>query len=307
MKKVNLIGKILCIGLILALVFNACKKEENDAPVQKAGGAVVVWNGATDRAFAVNIKAVQNKDKTNASGVKITSNSHSETFPGIYFIWDWKQPDNGYLKVSASIFDQYCSFVLTSKEANTFWDFKIELTQLQRATMKTADNCYVFFIPRAQNNKNINMVFLDESSFVEHIPCECCGRCILCDPCPKCDVCGECLECCACEFTIDDINLTNFNWNHSQSNQQGGNPGVNSFIINNTEYKKAPAGNELSSVPTTTLPFNWWVLTNYTELGNKDVRYEIVLSYRGEKYLMVVLVDNWGGNRDDVPASFIKL
>jgi len=290
---------------MLALVFNACKKEESEAPVQKAGGqSAVVWNGAVDRALAVNIGAVQNNLKANASGEKISSNSHNAKFPGIFFIWDSKHSDNGYLKVSAEMFDQYCSFVLTSKESNTFWDFKIELTRWQRTEMKTADNCYVFFVPRAQNNKNINMVFLDESTFIEHIPCECCGRCILCDPCEKCEVCGECLVCCTCDFEV--IALTNFNWNHSQSNQQGGNPGVNSFKINGTEYKKAPAGDELKVIPNT-LSYNWWVLTNYTVVADKEVVYEIVLAYRGVKYQLVVYVYNWGGNENTVEHTLTAI
>ena len=292
---------------MLALLFNACKKDETDnTPKPSKAGDEIVWNGATDRALAVNIGAVQNKLRANASGIKITSNAHNAEFPGLYFIWDAKQPDNGYLKVSAEIFDRYCSFVLTSKEGNTYWDFKVELTKWQRTEMKTADNCYVFFIPRAQNNKNINMVFIDESSYIEHIPCECCGRCILCDPCPKCEVCGECLECCDCDITIDNTTLTNFNWNHSQSNMQGGNPGVNSFKINNTVYKKAPAGNELTSIPHT-LSYNWWVLTGYTEVSDKDVVYEIVLAYRGIKYQLIVNVHNWGGNEDVVDYTLYAI
>ena len=123
------------------------------------GISPIVWNGETDRAFAVNVEAVQNTTRKNASGIKITSNARSDNFPGIYFIWDSKQKDNGYLKVSAGIFTVLESFVLTSKEANTYWDF---LISPQLGQQETDDNCFVFFIPKANNNKNINMVYIEE-------------------------------------------------------------------------------------------------------------------------------------------------
>ena len=122
----------------------------------------IVWNGAADKAVAANIDAVQNTTRNNASGIKITSNAHSADFPGIYFIWSSKQKDNGYLKVEAGVFDQYESFTLTAKESNTYWDFDIAPADGQQ---KTADDCYVFYIPKVYNNKNINMVFLEK--FVE--------------------------------------------------------------------------------------------------------------------------------------------
>ena len=291
--------KLLTVALGLVVVFGACKKEDREL-AQKNG--TVVWNSKLDRPFATNIDVVQNDSRKNASGEKITSNSHNAKFPGIFFIWDAKHQDNGYLKVAASMFDEYCSFVLTSKEANTFWDFKIQPVKGQQ---KTADNCYVFFIPRAQNNKNINMVFIDESTFVKHIPCECCGQCTLCDPCfdaCKCPVCKEC-EC----ICVDGApKLTNFNWNHSQSNDKGGNPGVNSFKINNIKYQKAPAGEEVKSL--NELKKNGqWVLTNYTEVSNKIVVYEITLLYGGKKYELVVTVYNWGGNENEVEHTLNEI
>jgi hypothetical protein len=150
----------------LALVFSACNKDFIDETevnglkdeVGLKAGAVsqVVWKGESDKAVAVNITEKQS-DRKNASGSKITSNAHSADFPGIYFIWDSKQKDNGYLKVAADVFDLYEGFTLTSKESNTFWDFNI---QVQPGQQKTDDNCYVFFIPKVYNNKNINMVFI---------------------------------------------------------------------------------------------------------------------------------------------------
>jgi len=146
--------------MAIALVFNACKKEDDNNSGSKGFNAkpqsTIVWNGEVDRAVAADILAVPST-RTNASGPKITSNAHSADFPGIYFIWDKKQKDQGYLKVAAEVFDVYEGFTLTSKESNTYWDFNI---QVQAGQQMTADNCYVFFIPKVYDNKNINMVFV---------------------------------------------------------------------------------------------------------------------------------------------------
>ncbi|MCL2736492.1 MAG: hypothetical protein FWD75_07665 [Propionibacteriaceae bacterium] len=118
----------------------------------------IVWNGATDKAVAASIVDTPSA-RTNASGVKITSNAHSAAFPGIYFIWDSKQKDNGYLKVSASVFDTFDSFTLTTKESNVYRDFVISV---QAGQQLTSDDCYVFYIPKVVGNKNINMVFISD-------------------------------------------------------------------------------------------------------------------------------------------------
>ncbi|MCL2117869.1 MAG: hypothetical protein FWH27_05515, partial [Planctomycetaceae bacterium] len=135
---------------LIALVVNAFAAN----PVSE-----VKWYGASDRAVAVNIGFKENDSRKNASGPKITSNAHSKDFPGIYFIWDSKQSDNGYLKVNAAVFDIYESFTLTSKESNKYFDFVIAPIDGQ---VSTADGCYVFYIPKVYNNKNINMVFIGE-------------------------------------------------------------------------------------------------------------------------------------------------
>ena|GEM_PF-1453001 len=124
----------------------------------------LTWNGADDRAVSVDIDATAST-RENASGAKITSNAHSADFPGIYFVWDAKQKDAGYLKVDAAVFDQYDSFTLTIKESNTYWDFVIAP---QPGQQLTDDGCYVFFIPKVFGNKNINMVFV--SSWVAKTP-----------------------------------------------------------------------------------------------------------------------------------------
>jgi len=121
-----------------------------------ASNGTIVWNGASDKGVAVNIDNTPS-NRTNASGPKITSNAHSADFPDIYFIWDSKQKDSGYLKVAAAVFDTFDSFTLTTKTSNTYTDFVITL---QDGQVKTADGCYVFYIKEVANNKNINMVFV---------------------------------------------------------------------------------------------------------------------------------------------------
>ena len=147
--------KLLTLVMALAMVFAVAVPAGVASAVSD-----VTWQGQSDRDVAVNVDAVQNATRKNASGAKITSNAHSADFPGIYFIWDSKQKDDGYLKVDAGVFkDGYSSFVLTAKESNTYWDFTIAL---QPGQQKTADDCYVFFVPKVFDNKNINMVFVSE-------------------------------------------------------------------------------------------------------------------------------------------------
>jgi len=144
--------KILSLILVLAVVLGP-------AGVALAGPAkscAEKWN-ADDKNVAANIGWTDNTTRKDASGDKITSNAHSADFPGIYFIWDSKQKDNGYLKVAASVFEKYEYFVLTSKESNKYFDFTVA-PEVNQGT--TGDGCYVFYIPKVYNNKNINMVFI---------------------------------------------------------------------------------------------------------------------------------------------------
>ena len=149
-------------ALLFAVAVNAYAANDKKAV------SGLTWNGDADKAVAANIDAVKNDSRKNASGPKITSNAHSADFPGIYFIWDSKQKDNGYLKVDAKKFENFGYFILTAKESNTYWDFIIdpernaygEITQL-----KTEDDCYVFYIQKACGNKNINMVFVGDAEY----------------------------------------------------------------------------------------------------------------------------------------------
>ena len=161
---------LILFAIAFGFALGACTLEPEAEPVlgsdmeregkQPVSG--IVWNGASDVAVAVNIGATAS-DRKNASGAKITSNAHSADFPGIYFIWDSKQKDHGYLKVSADVFDVYNGFILTAKMTNEYWDFRIEVQYGQKMT---SDGCYVFFIPKLleKDSKgklfNINMVFI---------------------------------------------------------------------------------------------------------------------------------------------------
>jgi hypothetical protein len=211
--------KFINFSLVVALafVFSACSDDLVDVNEAEEGGVKFAlfagtdcdvparpYVAATDKGFAANIEAVQNNTRKNASGEKITSNAHSAKYPGIFFIWDSKQKDNGYLVVSKCVFDYYDSFVLTSKEANTYWDFPIKVQEDQEAI----NGAYIFFIPRAQNNKNINMVFVTEW---KNAPPP--------SGCPigeKCDGCGECD--CVCE---EDGELCFTYFEHESGGQYG--------------------------------------------------------------------------------------
>ncbi|MGG0656936.1 LamG-like jellyroll fold domain-containing protein [Rummeliibacillus pycnus] len=144
--------RILSITLVLSMIFGMLSP---NVDAEKDTASAITWNTSDkDVAKEIGYKA---STRTNASGDKIPSNASSTDFPGIYFIWDSKQKDNGYLKVSADVFKKYDSFVLTSKESDTYWDFKIKVQDGQKMTN---DGCYVFFIPKVYDNKNINMVFI---------------------------------------------------------------------------------------------------------------------------------------------------
>ena len=129
----------------------------------------LVWNGAADKAVALTIDGFKNTTRTKASGASIASNANSAAFPGIFFIYDAKQGDSGYLKVNAELFKKYISFTITTKEANNYFDFVIKPEQNQAVT---ADGCFVFYIPKVSGNKNINMVFIEDTVLApfEQIP-----------------------------------------------------------------------------------------------------------------------------------------
>ena len=132
MKK---IGVKLIISAFLVFCLASCdnttdfssdafNQKHNDLPNIPFSGIIelkpVIWNSILDIPISFEIEALQNTNRKNASGPKITSHAHNDSFPGINLIWDYRQNDSGYLKVAAGIFELFESFTLTSKEANTY-------------------------------------------------------------------------------------------------------------------------------------------------------------------------------------------
>ena len=158
MKKV-LTGLLVltAIGLMLVACMNPINNLGGGVKTTGSGnnGGPVVLNETDKIAVAIIVPTVSGR--TNASGKDISSNAQGAAVPGMYFFWDPKQKDNGYLKVEATMFLKYDSFVLTTKEANKYWDFLIKLQDNQA---KTDDGYYVFYIPKQE--KNINGVWISD-------------------------------------------------------------------------------------------------------------------------------------------------
>ena len=158
MKKI-LIG-LLVLAAIGSIILVACLNPADGSGGTNVSPRAVALNDA-DKAAAAAI-APKVSGRTNASGKDISSNGQGAAVPGMYFFWDPKQKDDGYLKVEALMFEKYDSFVLTTKEANKYWDFLIEPQANQKVT---ADGFYVFFIPKKE--KNINGVWI--SDYIERV------------------------------------------------------------------------------------------------------------------------------------------
>jgi len=151
MKKVFFGLMVLtALGLILVACPNPVELGEN----VNSDRAIAVL-GESDKLAAVVVAPVVS-GRTNASGKDISSNSQGGAVAGMYFFWDPKQKDNGYLKVDASVFDSSSSFILTTKEANKYWDFVIGPKKGQAKS----DGCFVFYIPKQE--KNINGVWISD-------------------------------------------------------------------------------------------------------------------------------------------------
>jgi len=136
-----------------------CGVAARDATENNPANLYTVIITEADKTAAVEIPAVQNHERNNALGPSIPSGAHSDAFPGIVFIWDSKAAGNGYLIVTAEVFDKFESFTLTTKEGPGYWDFVIKPEADQQ---KNKDGNYVFFIPRASGSNKINKVFVSE-------------------------------------------------------------------------------------------------------------------------------------------------
>ena len=145
------------VALLFAVAVTANAGNDKNAPS---------WITAADKAAKTDVGYGESARK-NASGAKITSNAHSADFAdGLYFVWDSKQSDSGYLKVAASYFGEngFGYFLFTTKESNKYFDFYIspDKDAYGNVTQEAVDGYYTFFIPKVYGNKNINMVFVEE-------------------------------------------------------------------------------------------------------------------------------------------------
>ena len=74
----------LAVLLIIGLAVMACTNPLNGSGARSraaVGGNAIVWNGADDKAVALEIGAAANDTRKNASGPKISSNAHNADFP----------------------------------------------------------------------------------------------------------------------------------------------------------------------------------------------------------------------------------
>ena len=155
---------VLAVLLILGIGFTGCSGSffANDGLVIARTALGPGWNSYVDPPAGyslINIDPRLNTTRSDASGMKITSNAHSFDFPGIVFVWDEKQKDNAYLKVDARIFSKYVYFIITIKEGSTYYDYRIE-PPVGGGWQLTYDECYIISIPKQK--QGINMVFIDE-------------------------------------------------------------------------------------------------------------------------------------------------
>ncbi|MEK4249409.1 endo-1,4-beta-xylanase [Paenibacillus sp. FSL W7-1287] len=161
---------LINVSRLLAVVMLFSVFAYTPFPAAAAESALtLIWNGEADKDVAVKVEGEANVTRVNASGTKITSNANSNAFPGIYFIFDAKQKDKGFLKVAAEVFKKYASFTVTTKEGNTYTDYLIAPVFGQE---KTSDDCYVFFLDNVASARNINMVFIDDAILIplENVP-----------------------------------------------------------------------------------------------------------------------------------------
>jgi hypothetical protein len=187
----NSIKTVISTILILALVigcFAAMPLKANAASAPVKGNPE--WK--TEYSKSVNMGhpagALWNRD--NAAGDKITSNAHSADYDGLYFYWDDKQKDDGVLLVREDVFDLFKDgythagsgisfaagdngFVLTAKNSNNYWGYKIAKSTGKIIDTVNGVDIYAYAIPKqiqyldskgksqTESLKNINMVFID--------------------------------------------------------------------------------------------------------------------------------------------------
>jgi len=165
MKKV---GGILASSAIAAALMFASITPAFAAPAPKpADPDSLTWNAKYATAAAA--QGPVTSTKTDASGDKIPSNAHSADYPGLYFYWNDVQKDNAVLLVDPSVFSWFTDgeFVLTAKNSNNYWDWRIAPDPKY-----LIDGVYAYGIAKqvqyldskgksqVDSLKNINMVFI---------------------------------------------------------------------------------------------------------------------------------------------------
>jgi hypothetical protein len=184
---------VSCFAAVVPMTANAAPAPVLGDPAWKAGYSTSACKGTPVSALW---------DRGDASGDKIPSNAHSADYPGLYFYWDDKQKEDGVLLVNENIFDYFADdytytlpgtnikkdakdfktitfakddpgFVLTAKNSNNYWGFKIAKSTGKIIDTVNGVNIYAYAIPKQiqfindkgkndkEDLKNINMVFID--------------------------------------------------------------------------------------------------------------------------------------------------
>ena len=157
MRKV--IGSIVTLALI-GFLLAGCANPASEVGVEAGAKIAVITVQESDIAVAVGGVEYLQSTRTTTGSDKISPNDYNASFPGIFFFWNTIQDDDGILKVEAGYFERFLEFILTVKDSNIFWDFRITLQKNQKLT---PDNCYTFIIPREIfSDKDIKAVFLND-------------------------------------------------------------------------------------------------------------------------------------------------
>jgi hypothetical protein len=108
------------------------------------------------------IVPTENPDRANATCEKYPYGPFGPRITGLFFTpWGDQSPD-AYLKVHPSMFDVYNYFILTTKNSDQYWDFKIMPAEGQALTR---DGCYLFAISKQEYT--IDTVFVDEYQYLD--------------------------------------------------------------------------------------------------------------------------------------------
>jgi hypothetical protein len=162
MRKVLLgLSVLLALGLILTGCTEIIRPAGFDAfeLARKATNNGMSWNSADGFKSPGVLQDWVNtvlpfESNGPGAGTKIPSNSHSAAIPDVFFAWDNKQRDDGFLKIRASYFETFAGFVLTKKVSSTYWDYHIFVNFDENGVADhkmTEDGKYfIFYIPKGK-------------------------------------------------------------------------------------------------------------------------------------------------------------